>query len=106
MGCFFCPLYYPRKAVVLLSKTIAMSKLIKQSRIWDIMERTGADGSRLPFQIKFVKENGEIREYKRCVLTSFHSAGDTLNVMPDGEQYPRKIRRVTIIEFNNIRVYL
>lgn len=83
-----------------------MSKLIKQSRIWEMMERTGKDGKRLPFQIKFVKENGEIREYKSCVLTSFHSAGDTLNVMPEGEFFPRKIRRITIIEFNNIRVYL
>jgi hypothetical protein len=26
--------------------------------------------------------------------------------MPEGEYSPRKIRRVTIIEFNNIRVYL
>lgn len=92
-GCFAC-------------KTIAMSKLIKQSRIWEMMERTGKDGKRLPFQVKFVKENGEIREYKSCVLTSFHSAGDTLNVMPEGEFFPRKIRRITIIEFNNIRVYL
>jgi len=83
-----------------------MSKLIKQSRIWEIMERTGKDGKRLPFQVKFVKESGEIREYKSCLLTSFHSSGDTLNVMPEGEYNPRKIRRITIIEFNHIRTYL
>mgnify|MGYP000860141149 CR=1 FL=1 len=81
-------------------------KLIKQARIWDIMERTDSQGKRLPFQIKFVKQNGEIKEYEKCVLTSFHSAGATLNVLPENEYFPHKIRRVTIIEFNHIRVYL
>jgi len=83
-----------------------MQKLIKQSRLWEIMERTDADGKPLPFQLKFVKENGEVREYKDCVLTSFHSAGTSLNVLPEGEVRPRSIRRITIIEFNHIRVYL
>jgi NAD-dependent SIR2 family protein deacetylase len=83
-----------------------MSKLIKQSKLWEMMERTDQSGNPLPFQLKFVKENGEVREYKECVLTSFHSAGTSLNVMPAGEYAPRKIRRVTIIEFNHIRVYL
>lgn len=83
-----------------------MSKLIKQSKLWEMMERTDESGNLLPFQVKFVKENGEIREYKACTLTSFHSAGTSLNVMPAGDNVPRKIRRVTIIEFNHIRVYL
>lgn len=83
-----------------------MSKLIKQSKLWEMMERTDQAGNLLPFQVKFVKDNGEIREYRQCVLTSFHSAGTSLNVLPAGESVPRKIRRVTIIEFNNIRVYL
>lgn len=83
-----------------------MQKLIKQSRLWEIMERTDANGKPLPFQLKFVKENGEVREYKNCVLTSFHSAGTSLNVLPEGEVRPRSIRRITIIEFNHIRVYL
>lgn len=83
-----------------------MQKLIKQSRLWEMMERTDASGKPLPFQLKFVKENGEVREYKSCVLTSFHAAGTSLNVLPEGESRPRSIRRVTIIEFNQIRVYL
>lgn len=83
-----------------------MQKLIKQSRLWEIMERTDANGDPVPFQIKFVKENGEVREYKSCTLTSFHSKGTSLNVLPLGERSPRSIRRVTIIEFNHIRVYL
>lgn len=81
-------------------------KLIKQSRIRDLMERKNSDGSPVVFQLKFVKSNGEIREYPECILTSFHSAGTTLNVLPVGEKRPRKIRRVTIVEYNNIPVYL
>lgn len=83
-----------------------MSKLIKQSRIWEIMERKTASGSPLPFQIKFVKQDGEVKEYPECVLTSFHSLGTSLNVLPAGEIRPRSIRRITIIEFNKIPVYL
>ena len=83
-----------------------MSKLIKQNKLWEMMEQTDRSGNKLPFQLKFVKENGEIREYERCTLTSFHSAGTSLHVMPEGESVPRKIRRVTIIEYNHIRVYL
>lgn len=83
-----------------------MKKMIKQSRLWELMERKDASGEPLPFQLKFVKENGEVREYASCVLTSIHSAGTTLNVLPEGESFPRTIRRVTIIEFNHVRVYL
>lgn len=71
-----------------------------------MMERTDASGDPLPFQLKYVKKNGEVREYTRCVLTSLHSKGTTLNVLPEGEITPRTIRRVTIIEFNHVRVYL
>lgn len=83
-----------------------MSKRIKQSQLWDIMQRTDAQGQQLPFQLKFVKANGEVREYESCTLTSFHSKGTTLNVLPLGEKRPRTINRITIIQFNNISVYL
>ncbi len=62
------------------------------------MEQTDASGNPQRFQIKFAKENGEVREYKNCVLTSFHSSGTTLNVLPENEPHPRTIRRITIIE--------
>lgn len=81
-------------------------KLIKQSRLWQIMERKDAQGQPIKFQIKFVKQNGEIREYAQCHLTSMHSAGATINVLPLGETRPRKITRISIIEFNHIPVYL
>lgn len=83
-----------------------MRKLIKQSRIWEIMERLDAQGNPLPFQLKFVKSNGEVKEYPRCILTSMHSKGTTLNVLPEGEIQPRTISRITIIQFNKIPVYL
>ena len=85
----------------------AMVKRIHWSKLWELMERTDAKGAPLPFQLKFVKvKTGEIREYPRCVLTSFHSKGDTLNVLPEGETHPRTIKRITIIEFNKHRVYI
>lgn len=83
-----------------------MDKRIKQHRLWEIMERTDANGAPIVFQIKFVKQNGEIREYPACTLTSMHYSGTSINVLPLGEKFPRSISRITIIEFNNIPVYL
>lgn len=83
-----------------------MAKRIKLHRLWEIMERTDAEGAPVVFQIKFVKTNGEIREYTACTLTSMHSAGTTINVLPVGQRAPRSITRISIIEFNNIPVYL
>ncbi len=81
--------------------------LIHWSRIWELMERTDAKNHPIPFQMKFVKlSTGEVREYKSCVLTSIHSKGETINVLPEGEHRPRKILKVLIIEFNQHRVYL
>jgi len=71
------------------------------------MQRTDAAGNPLPFDIKFVKlSTGEVREYKRCILTSIHSAGSTLNILPEGEYRPKTIKKVSIIEFNQHRVYI
>ncbi len=83
-----------------------MNKLIKLSQIWDIMQRKDAKGRNIPFQIKFVKKNGEVREYNECTLTSFHSLGSTINVLPKGETFPRSIRRISIVEFNKHKTYL
>lgn len=83
-----------------------MRKLLKQSRLWELMERKDAQGNPQPFQLKFVKTNGEVKEYTECILTSMHSRGTTINVLPTGENRPRSITRITIIEFNKIPVYL
>jgi hypothetical protein len=91
----------------LLQKIKTMEKLIHWSKIWDMMQRTDTHGEPIPFQLAYVKlSTGEIREYDRCTLTSVHTNGTTVNVLPDGEFRPRKIRKVSIIEFNHAKVYL
>lgn len=83
------------------------NRLIHWSRIWELMERTDVNNNAVSFQMKFVKvSTGEVREYKSCILTSIHSKGDTINVLPEGETRPRTILKVLIIEFNQNRVYI
>ncbi|MDR1551877.1 MAG: hypothetical protein LBS69_00215 [Prevotellaceae bacterium] len=62
---------------------------------------------RLPeFSIRFVDREGDIIDCRRCICTSWHSSGRTMNIkfLESGEI--RKIRRVSIIEFNGQRVVL
>lgn len=57
------------------------------------MERR-QDGKPIEFSIEFCKKStGELVTYDRAVLTSFHSSGSTINVLPAGEATPKKIRR-------------
>lgn len=83
------------------------TKRIHISQLWDLMEQNDASGRKKEFSIEFVKiSNGELRRLPRCVLTSFHSAGDTLNLREIGELTPKKIKRILITKFNDINVYL
>ena len=62
---------------------------------------------RLPeFSLVFVNKEGEKIRVNRCVCTSWHSKGRTMNIkiLPSGEI--RKIIRVTIVEFDGQRVVL
>ncbi|MDR2125583.1 MAG: hypothetical protein LBP63_01965 [Prevotellaceae bacterium] len=62
---------------------------------------------RLPeFSIKFVNSKGDIITCQKCVCSSFHSAGRTMNIKLIDSGQTRKIRRVSIIEFNGQRVVL
>ncbi len=56
------------------------------------------------FSIEFVKSDGSIVQGKRCICTSFHSEGDTLNIKFCDSEEVRKIKRVTIIKFNGQEV--
>ncbi|MDR0754509.1 MAG: hypothetical protein LBF04_03885 [Prevotellaceae bacterium] len=58
------------------------------------------------FSIKFVDREGDVITCSRCICTSWHSAGNTMNIklLESGEI--RKIRRVSIIEFDGQRVVL
>lgn len=69
------------------------------------MERR-QNGKPIEFSIEFCKKStGELVTYDRAVLTSFHSSGSTINVLPAGEATSRKIRRCLITKFNNLKVY-
>lgn len=85
-----------------------MDKRIHWSKVWPIMEnRDPSTGRPVPFAIKYVKlSTGELKHYPHCELTSFHSKGDTLNVLLLGETRPRTLKRVLIVEFNNKKVYI
>lgn len=80
-------------------------KRIHQSKIWKLMERR-KNGRPVEFSLEYCKKStGELITYGRAVLTSFHSSGSTINVLPAGEGTPRKIRRCLITRFNNLKVY-
>lgn len=80
-------------------------KRIHQSKIWKLMERR-QDERPVEFSLEYCKKStGELVTYDRAVLTSFHSSGSTINVLPSGEATPRKIRRCLITRFNNLKVY-
>ena len=69
------------------------------------MERR-QNGKPIEFSIEFCKKStGELVTYDRAVLTSLHSSGSTINVLPAVEATPRKIRRCLITKFNNLKVY-
>jgi hypothetical protein len=62
---------------------------------------------RLPeFSLVFIDKEGERVVCKRCLCTSWFSSGRTMNIkfLDSGEI--RKIRRVSIIEFNGQTVVL
>ncbi|MEQ3233469.1 hypothetical protein [Bacteroides cellulosilyticus] len=64
------------------------------------------DGRPVEFSLQYCKRStGELVTYERAVLTSFHSEGSTINVLPAGESSPRKIRRCLITRINNLKVY-
>lgn len=82
-----------------------IDKRIHQSKIWKLMEKR-LNGIPVEFSIQYCKKStGELVTYGRAVLTSFHSNGSTINVLPAGEDTPRKIRRCLITRFNNLKVY-
>lgn len=69
------------------------------------MERR-SKGRPVEFSLQFCKKSsGELITYERAVLSSVHSAGSTVNVLPIGESSPRKIRRCLITRINGMKVY-
>jgi hypothetical protein len=58
------------------------------------------------FSIRFIGKDGHEVFGERCICTSFHSAGRTLNLKFCDSEQIRKVRRVSIIEFNGEEVVL
>lgn len=82
-----------------------MLERIHQSKVLDIMQRR-KDGRPESFSLQFCKlQTGELVNYESCVLTSFHADGGTVNVLPQGYDSPRKIRRCLITRINGMKVY-
>lgn len=80
-------------------------KRIHQSQLRDLLERR-QDGRPVEFSIEYCKRStGELVRYQRAVLTSWHSRGSTLNVLPVGETAPRKIRRCLVTRVNGMKIY-
>ncbi len=74
---------------------------IHWSEMLKLMEKGGNH------QLKFVKKKtGEIVNVEDCTISSIHTKGSTINILIDGEQHPKTIRKCLIVEFNGKRVYL
>lgn len=58
------------------------------------------------FSIGWVASNGEKIYVRRARCTSFHSSGDTMNILILDSREVRKVNRMTIIEFNGEEVIL
>jgi hypothetical protein len=58
------------------------------------------------FSIGWISESGERIHVRKAKCTSFHSSGDTLNIMILDSGQVRKINRITITEFNGEEVIL
>lgn len=80
---------------------------IHWSKIWDIMRKRDAQGLPVPFSMVYVKRStGEKKRYSRCVLSSIHTKGSTVNIKIDGDELPQSFRKCLIIEINGLSVYL
>lgn len=58
------------------------------------------------FSIGWVSESGEMIHVRKAKCTSFHSSGDTLNILIIDSGQVRKVNRLTITEFNGQEVVL
>ena len=82
-----------------------MEKLIKQSKIWELMEQKER-GKMKPFSFQYAKKNGELVDYESATFSSIHSKGNTVNIMLEGDVKPKSFRRICIMRFNEFKVYI
>lgn len=72
--------------------------MIHSSKIHELVEVVPV------FSIGWVTESGEKVYVRRARCTSFHSSGDTMNIMVLESGEIRKVNRYTITEFNGEEV--
>lgn len=83
-----------------------MDKLIKQSKIWELMEQK-EKGKPKPFSFQCAKKNGELATYKNATFSSIHSKGSTVNIFVEGNLlHPKSFRKILITKFNEFKVYI
>jgi len=70
------------------------------------MEEKDRTGKPKPFTFRYAKLDGELKTYKDATITSIHSKGSTVNIMPAGEKVPHTFRKILIVKFNEYKVYL
>jgi len=81
--------------------------MIHISKLHILMEKKDQNGRRLPFSLKFVKAStGEVVTINQAVLTSSYEGNRTYNIklLPSGQV--RKIRQLSVVEFEGEKVYL
>jgi len=88
------------------SASIDIRIMIHYSRLNMLMDRFDKDNRRIPFSLKFVKmSTGEVVSVNEAVCTSSFNQANTLNLLFLPSLQVRKIRRISIIEFNGQQVY-
>lgn len=76
------------------------SIMISASRIHELVQQLQ------DFSITWIAEDGSIVKVPHCRCTSFHGAGETLNIFIPASKQVRTVNRNTIIEFNGEEVIL
>lgn len=56
------------------------------------------------FSLRFVSKKGEVIAIEKCICTSYHSAGHTMNIKVCSSGEIRKINRFSIVALNNKEV--
>lgn len=79
---------------------IKFASMIHSSKIHELVDLIHV------FSIGWVAESGERIHVRKAKCTSFHSSGDTLNILIIDSGQIRKVNRITITEFNGEEVVL
>ena len=83
-----------------------MDSRIHLSKIWKIILEKDRLNKQIPFSFQYAKKNGELETYHNATLSSIHSKGATVNIIPEGENKPHTFRKILFVRLNEFKVYL